>query len=159
MTMTLQDAIQTNGTASGTAKCTYVELYLSDGTKLFSIQSKKFADPIMITDGTTAQIDTINRGSSELVAGTLTEEAYVHICKNIEKAKRIAKYADIVKLLFFKNRQGLLQRLYKNVKVYALESAMEYVPYYTTEVEEDITTTKKYSIWALIAGALLLFSK
>lgn len=116
-------------------KCTYAELYLADGTKIFSMQGKSLqaniGDDYPFLVSGLKMIKPDNRREQELVEVQLTKAAYNYLCSCIENAIKYfggigENYAKIVNYLFIRNINGNLERSYRPVNFYIPAVALRY---------------------------------
>ena len=138
------------GKVGALLRCTYCELYLADGTKVFSMQRSAFVNNkgsfLFLITGTKYIDHPEGRRPQTMVEVELTRAGYEYLTSYIERFNDYTdgSYAKIVPYLFIETPTDW-QRSYKPIKFYIPMVALRYYPDsnsttadYFNEIQPDI---------------------
>ena len=112
------------GKVGARIKCSYAELYLADGRKVYSLQ--KSAD---INNAKNFLLLVTGYKGKGVVELSLTKLGYDYLCKQIATNKKTdGVYSELWPYLFIDTPDGGYQKSYRPIKLYAYGSALRYFP-------------------------------
>lgn len=112
-------------------KCSYAEMYLADGTKVFSMQRSADVNNkgsfLFVVTGMKTIDHPEGRRPQTMVEVELTRSGYEYLCNHIERFNDYTdgNYAKIVPYLFIET-PTTWQRSYRGIKFYIPEVALRY---------------------------------